>query len=415
MNHSTPPSSFVLVFSSPAILSLILARILYAVNWFNISSIFYLIATDFKQDISMLGLVTAGFLIGIGIFQVPAGMLAAKYGPRKLAISGILISSTGALLCALSTELLQMIALRFLVGVGMAFFFGPSVILISKYLGKGSEGLGIGLLNSAQALGAIIGIFGWVVVAQLTSWRMSLIFSGTLGILTALFLVFASARVKKTRGLYDNNEEEEKQEQPKSCFTATIRISDLKQTLLNRSLIMWGLALLGIQVGWNLISTFTVFYLKDNLHIYPIIAGLIGSLALVSVLVFSPIFGHIYGKMKHSKELFVICGVGLSISVSIIALNTLYATIVSVTLAGIFAAGGFVVPYARAKEINEKFQPMYATLAVSFVNGISLFGAFWVPFLFSSIVKQLGGYSVAWLVGSVITLALVLLILRQKS
>jgi len=239
----------------------------------------------------MLGLVTAGFLIGIGIFQVPAGMLAAKYGPRKLAISGILISSTGALLCALSTELLQMIALRFLVGVGMAFFFGPSVILISKYLGKGSEGLGIGLLNSAQALGAIIGIFGWVVVAQLTSWRMSLIFSGTLGILTALFLVFASARVKKTRGLYDNNEEEEKQEQPKSCFTATIRISDLKQTLLNRSLIMWGLALLGIQVGWNLISTFTVFYLKDNLHIYPIVAGLIGSLALVSVLVFSPIFG----------------------------------------------------------------------------------------------------------------------------
>jgi MFS family permease len=416
LNHSTPPSSLVLVFSSPAILSLIFARILYAVNWFNISSIFYLIATDFKQDISMLGLVTAGFLIGIGIFQVPAGMLAAKYGPRKLAISGILISSTGALLCALSTELLQMIALRFLVGVGMAFFFGPSVILISKYLGKGSEGLGIGLLNSAQALGAIIGIFGWVVVAQLSSWRISLIFSGTLGILTALFLVFALAREKKRRELSDNKgEEEEKQEYPKPSYTATIRISDLKQTLLNRSLIMWGLALLGIQVGWNLISTFTVFYLKDNLHIYPIIAGLIGSLALVSVLVFSPIFGRIYGKMKASKELFVICGVGLSISVSLIALNTLYATIISITLAGIFAAGGFVVPYARAKEINEKFQPMYATLAVSYVNGVSLFGAFWVPFLFSSIVKRLGGYSVAWLIGSVITLVLVLLILRQKS
>jgi len=414
LNRSTPPSSFALVFSSPAILSLIFARILYAVNWFNISSIFYLIAIDFKQDISMLGLVTAGFLIGIGIFQVPAGMLAAKYSPRKLAISGILISSTGALLCAISTELLQMIALRFLVGVGMAFFFGPSVILISKYLGKGSEGLGIGLLNSAQALGAIIGIFGWVVVAQLTSWRMSLIFSGTLGLLTALFLIFASARAKKTRGLYDNKEEEE-EEYPKSSFTTSIRISDLKQTLLNRSLIMWGLALLGIQVGWNLISTFTVFYLKDNLHIYPIVAGLIGSLALVSVLVFSPIFGRIYGKMKNSKELFVLCGVGLSISVSVIALNTLYATIISVTLAGIFAAGGFVVPYARAKEINEKFQPMYATLAVSFVNGISLFGAFWVPFLFSSIVKQIGGYSVAWVVGSTITLALVLLILRQKS
>jgi MFS family permease len=178
---------------------------------------------------------------------------------------------------------------------------------------------------------------------------------------------------------------------------------------------MWGLALLGIQIGWNLISTFTVFYLKDHLHIYPTIAGLIGSLSLVCSLIFSPIFGRIYGRAKDSKKLFVICGIGLSISVSIIALNTFYAAIVSVMLAGIFAAGGFVVPYARAKEINEKFQPMYATLAVSFVNGVSLFGAFWVPFLFSSIVKQTGGYSVAWLIGSAITLVLVLLILKQKS
>jgi MFS family permease len=96
-----------------------------------------------------------------------------------------------------SRELLQMIVLRFLVGVGMAFFFGPSVTLISKYLGKGSEGFGIGLLNSAQALGAIIGIFGWVVVAQLTGWRISLLLSGTLGILTALFLAFALARTKR--------------------------------------------------------------------------------------------------------------------------------------------------------------------------------------------------------------------------
>lgn len=411
MNRSVS-SSFALVFSSPAILSLISARILYAVNWFNIASIFYLIAIDFKQDISMLGLVTGGFLIGIGIFQIPAGIFAAKYGPNKVAVLGILISSAAALVCALSTELLQMIILRFLVGVGMAFFFGPSVILISKYLGKGSEGFAIGLLNSAQALGAIIGIFGWVVVAQLTGWRISLLFSGTLGILTGLFLAFVLARTNK-RFSKKGGEERRQEEYLTPSFTTTIKISDLRQTLLNKSLIIWGLALLGIQIGWNLISTFTVFYLKDHLHIYPTLAGIVGSLSLVCVLIFSPIFGQIYGKVKDSK-LFVICGIGLSISVSIIALNTFYSAIVSVILAGIFAAGGFVVPYAKAKDINEKFQPMYATLAVSFVNGLSLFGAFWVPLLFSNIVKQIGGYSTAWLTGSTITLVLVLLILRQK-
>ena len=187
----------------------------------------------------MLGLVTGGFLIGIGVLQIPAGIFAAKYGPNKVAVLGILISSAAALVCALSTELLQMIVLRFLVGVGMAFFFGPSVILISKYLGKGSEGFAIGLLNSAQALGAIIGIFGWVVVAQLTGWRISLLFSGTLGIFTGLFLAFVLARTNKRFNGKKGGEEGRQEEYMTPSFTTTIRISDLRQTLLNRSLIIW--------------------------------------------------------------------------------------------------------------------------------------------------------------------------------
>ncbi|MBD0359974.1 MAG: MFS transporter, partial [Nitrososphaeraceae archaeon] len=156
----------VLVINRTSVFSLIFARILYSINWFNIASIFYLIALDFKQDISMLGLITSSFLIGIGIFQIPAGILAAKYGPRKIAIYGILITSSAVFLSGLSTDLFHMIVLRFIVGLGMACFFGPSVILISKYLGKGSEGLGVGLLNSAHALGGIIGIFGWIILAE---------------------------------------------------------------------------------------------------------------------------------------------------------------------------------------------------------------------------------------------------------
>jgi MFS family permease len=147
---------------SPAILSLIFARVLYAINWFNFSSVFYLILVDFKGDISMLGIITAGFLIGIGIFQIPAGILAAKYDPKKLAFSGLMILSVSSLLSGMATDLFQMVILRFIVGVGMAFFFGPGVILISTWLGKGSDGLGIGILNSAHSLGGLVGLFGWI-------------------------------------------------------------------------------------------------------------------------------------------------------------------------------------------------------------------------------------------------------------
>ncbi|MDQ3719028.1 MAG: MFS transporter, partial [Thermoproteota archaeon] len=200
---------------------MIFARILYSVNWFNIASIFYFIASDFKQDISMLGLITSSFLIGIGIFQIPAGILAAKYGPRKIAIYGILITSSAAFLSGLSTDLFHMIVLRFIVGLGMACFFGPSVILISKYLGKGSEGLGVGLLNSAHALGGIIGIFGWIVLAEVTGWRISLMLSGLLGIATGLLLIIALIREKIQ-------------------IDFGIKISELRQILFNKSLIVLG-------------------------------------------------------------------------------------------------------------------------------------------------------------------------------
>ena len=183
-------SSFKQVFSLP-VTSIILARIIYAVNWFNISSIFYLILNEFKQDVSMLGLVTSGFLIGIGLFQIPAGILSARYDAKFMIFFGTMLLSISSLLSGLSSELYQMVILRFLVGVGMAFFFGPSVILISKYLGKGSYGLGVGILNSAHSLGGIIGIFGWIIIAEAIGWRTSLVISGILGILSGLFLLYA--------------------------------------------------------------------------------------------------------------------------------------------------------------------------------------------------------------------------------
>ena len=132
----------------------------------------------------MLGLVTSSFIIGVGLFQVPAGIIAARYGADKLAVFGILLASSCALGTGLSENILQISLFRFMVGVGMACFFGPSVILISKFLGRRAEGLGIGLINSAHAIGGILGIFTWVVLAQITGWRIGLVIGGAVGLVT---------------------------------------------------------------------------------------------------------------------------------------------------------------------------------------------------------------------------------------
>lgn len=378
-----------------ATLSLMLARVVYTINWFNIASIFYLIASDFREDIAILGIISASFLLGVGLFQVPAGIMAAKYGPRKIAIYGIMIASSAALVTGLASDTTQIIVLRFIIGIGMACFFGPSVILVSRYLGKESEGLGIGLLNSAHALGGIVGLFGWVVLAEFVGWRATLILSGGLGISTAIML--SSTLLRDV----DQITKEFK-----------LKVSHVFDTLFNRSLIILGLTLLGFQAGSSMILTFSVFYFVDNLKINPIQAGLIGSLSLVVGLLSSPFFGKLYDKIGNARKLLFISGIISASSLVGFATDSLYVIIFSVIVAGFFLSAGFVIVYAKAKEIN-KALPQYQTLAVGFVNGVSLFGVFWVPVLFSSIVSRLG-YEIAWLLGCLVVILLILPVVRLK-
>jgi len=378
-----------------ATLCLLLARVVYTINWFNIASIFYLIASDFGTNIAILGIISASFLIGVGLFQVPAGIIAAKIGARKIAIYGIMIASSAALVTGLASDTAQIILLRFIVGIGMACFFGPSVILISRYLGKESEGLGIGLLNSSHALGGIVGLFGWAILAETLGWRGTVILSGGLGITTAIILSIALVR----------HEDEIQKE-------FRIKTSHVLDTLFNKSLIILGLTLLGFQAGSSMILTFSVFYFEDHLKIGPVEAGLIGSLSLIVALISSPLFGRIYDKFGNAKKLLFISGILSAISMLGLTTNSLYVLATSVIMTGFFLSAGFVIVYAKAKEINRS-QPHYQTLAVSYVNGISLFGVFWVPVLFSFIVNGLG-YEVAWLLGALVVILLVFPILKLK-
>ncbi|MFY9566542.1 MAG: MFS transporter, partial [Nitrososphaeraceae archaeon] len=380
-----------------------------------------LIAYDLKQDISMLGLVTSSFIIGVGLFQVPAGIIAAKYGPEKLAIFGILLASFCALVTGLSESILQIAVLRFIVGAGMACFFGPSVILITKFLGRRSEGLGIGLINSAHAIGGIVGIFGWVVLAQLTGWRISLVIGGTLGLLTGLILSISLSR-KNSKSLPEeenlplsNNEPVSDLEAKKISPAMGISISGLRRTIFNKSLIILGLTLLSFQAGSSIILTFIVFYLGGTLRIDYTIAGLIGSLNLVIALFSSPMFGLLYDRTKKAKKILIISGFAAAVSIWGMIIPSIYVILPSMIFSAIFLSAGFVVVYAEAKRTNtiQGLDLKYQTLAVSFVNGISLFGAFWIPFLFSFAAERFG-FSIAWLMGGLIVLAFILPAFKLK-
>ncbi|MFL6340670.1 MAG: MFS transporter [Nitrososphaeraceae archaeon] len=413
-----------------AVSSLLYTRVVYAINWFNIASIFSHIASDFKQDISLLGLLSTSFLIGVGLFQVPGGIIAAIQGARRTAIYGIIIASLAAFLCGLSSQLQQIEILRFVVGLGMALFFGSSVTLITRYLGRGSEGFAVALLNSAHSIGGIIGIFGWVILAEVVGWRQSLLLSGAFGLISSIFLiVFLPSKHGQEGGGGGEVEKQQQQSQqqiPKGKHSQ-IKISDIRKVLFDKSLFAFGLVLLGAQIAWGLPLTFIVFYLEDYLKVNSSTAGFIAGLGLISGVVSAPVFGRIYDKTKNIRKLLFVCGLAMSAGVAGFAITTtsssgLYIAGISNVLVGVFSAGVFTIAYTSAKEAYRKsktemkiewnIEPTitkdsYDTLAIGWVNGLSLFGAFWVPILFSFVVQHVG-YAIAWLLGGIFSLLFIL-------
>jgi MFS family permease len=382
---------------SSGTISLLIARIIYAINWFNIGSLFPFISKEFNQDVSYLGQLSGFFLLGIGLFQIPGGLFATKFGSRISAILGILLSSIAVIISSLTTQIAVFVILRFIVGLGMAFFFSAGVTLITTYLGKRSEGTGIGLLNSFQAIGGIIGIFGWILVAEAVGWRLSLIMSGILGVAIGLMMLFLLPGETRVR--------------------TTISIPSLRKLLFSHYLISLGVILTATQLAWGLTVSFLVFYLIDRMKISPELAGIISSIPLIVYVFTSPITGKMYDKSNNSKWLLLIFSIMLGISIMVNSLNNLTAVILSAILVGFFATGGFTIIYAITRKIESTTLTQgqeYATLNVSWINGISLIGISWVPVVFSLIINQ-AGYSIAWFIGGAITLILTIPILALSS
>jgi MFS family permease len=376
-----------------AVASLILGRIIYATNWYNLAAVFSFTASELNQNVSGLGLVTATFFVGIGIFQVPGGVLAAKIGPRLTVIFGTIVASLAALLTGCAGNLAEIAVLRFFVGSGMAFVFAPGVILMAKFLREGSEGLGVGVYNSAFSLGSAIGLFGWAVLAAEIGWRNSLAIGGLLGIFTAVLMWFLMPKDSQRSGF-------------------KVELRHLRLVLLDKWLIILSIATLGLQVGSTVYSSFMAYYLETAMNISVGQAGTIASLASLFALASAPFAGRLFDRYGNVKQLLLASGFVMAVGVGIAFLDTVYSSILAGVLVGLGSGSGFTFGFSAAREAN-KLDKEYETLAVSWVNSISLFGDFVSPLLFSYFAVQYG-YSPAWLYLAVLSFALIIPILFPK-
>ncbi|HET7404859.1 MAG TPA: MFS transporter [Candidatus Bathyarchaeia archaeon] len=366
-----------------AVASLIGARIVYAINWLNIGALFYLMGPDLNSGVSGLGVLTATFYLGVGLMQIPGSILAAVWGPKRTVTTGIIVASLAVLGTSVSQSVLEIAALRFVVGTGMAMVFAPMVVLTARLLG-GRSGLGAGLVNSAFDFGGLFGLFGWILIAATTGWRPSLLLSGTLGLISALLVIALVPRDEKNT---------------RFRFSA----QKLKGVLRKKLLILLGLGALGSNLGSVLISSFMVYYLHASLQETAPVAGLVASLVVILPIATSLWGGRLYDRLRRPRPILVTTGIGMVISLILCSVPLTIAAALGSFVGGIAVGPSSTVAFAAARDMSG-VDKEYESLTIGWVNCISLTGSVWPPVVFSFLAATYG-YSSAWLGGAILSLA----------
>ena len=155
---------------------------------------------QFQVSGAMVGWVVTAFTIAVAAFSVPMGKIADAKGRRKVLIIGISTFAVLSFLCAFSTTIWMLLALRVLQGVAAAMIFSTNnAILISVFPGS-ERGRVLGLSTAAVYVGLSVGpVVGGVLNTRL-GWQS--IFFVTCGVaIAALVLAIIGAPERQTEVL----------------------------------------------------------------------------------------------------------------------------------------------------------------------------------------------------------------------
>ncbi|MEM2000907.1 MAG: MFS transporter [Candidatus Caldarchaeum sp.] len=356
-------------------------RIIYTLNWLAISPAQPFIAKELGADITSLGLLGAVFLVGIGGFQIPAGLVASRYGPRRTAFFGLGLSSFFSFLCGLAPSFELLLIFRFLTGTFMSFFFGPGIAFIIPYFSVKERGVALGLYNGGFHVGSLIALGAWPFIITSMGWRLGLVMPGALGVLMAA----ATLAVSKSG--------------EKKPVEKKVELSILKNK------VVW-LSALGLTFSggsWYPLTQFGILYLNSDVGLGLETAGLLMASMSVGSVVASPFMGRMYDSAP-SKKIFI-TAVNAAIAAAITAVSVKNVAVISssVFILGILYMGVYTVYYLIPMErVDVRDVPV----AIALVNSVQLVAGSVLPYLFASAAAGFG-YGFAWmLLGAVSALSL---------
>lgn len=120
--------------------------------------------------------------------QLPAGFLFDRFGPRRLLTAATLICAIGALIFGTTQSVAFASAGRFMMGMGSAFAFIGTLVLVSRWFPAHLFAFLTGLVELMSCIGAIVGETPLAIAVGHWGWRPTIFALSVIGMILAALI-----------------------------------------------------------------------------------------------------------------------------------------------------------------------------------------------------------------------------------
>jgi MFS family permease len=152
-------------------------------------------ASEFALTFAQVGIIRTAYSGGMAAFQIPAGLLAERWGERRLLAAGTAVTACGFILAGTVGSFLSLLAVLLVAGLGSGVQHPLSSSLVSKAYETGPRRAALGTYNFSGDLGKVAVPAAVAFAALVVGWRTASAAYGVLGLVAAAAILGVLARL----------------------------------------------------------------------------------------------------------------------------------------------------------------------------------------------------------------------------
>ena len=364
------------------------------------------ITKEFDLTPQYMGMIMSAFFLSYSVMTLLGGILADKYGHRKVLTTIMGLWSGFTALTGAAWNFYSMVAIRFIFGAAEGGFGPASSVTVAEVFPKEQRGRAKSFLVSASVIGSGLGALVTTALMVAYSWRMAFFVVGILGlILTVLFYVFI--RVHKGSA----------EEADQAAAAAATKFS-LKNVAKVPMVLQLGLIYFGAGVvNWGLTSWIPSYWVNVR-GLSMLKMGAVMALPAIAMFVFMQVSGFILDKYAAGREKWVLLAGALGVALFIYLMmgastinEAIIYSVLAFTCMAFISSTVFVLPL--------KYLPMgMIGSATGFINFMQQVAGIIAPTVMGFLLTRFAGSYVPvfyFVIGSVLFSAVIALLIKTKA